>query len=110
VRLTFTDGAAGPGGSLWFLAAAEASPDAYHDGPVAGVSLGVLQGAEARWTRLRDHAGRPLADKAEGLALDPRDPRRAWVVLDLDRPDAPSELVELALEGDWPGLETLTRP
>ena len=83
-------------------AAAEASPDAYRDGPVAGAAVGFIDGREARWTRLRDRTGRTLADKAEGLALDRRDPRRAWIVLDLDRPDAPSELVELELSGAWP--------
>lgn len=101
VRLTFTDGAAGPGG-LWFLAAAEASPDAYRDGPVTGVAVGVIEGGRARWARLRDAGGRLLVEKAEGLALDRRDPRRAWAVLDLDRPEAPSELCELALSGPWP--------
>lgn len=102
VRLTFTDAAAGPDGALWFLAAAEASPDTYHDGVVVGVALGVIErtGA-ARWTRLLDEAGGPLLDKAEGLALDGD---RAWIVLDKDDPLAPSELCRVELRNrDWQG-------
>jgi hypothetical protein len=100
VRLTFTDGAAGPGGALWFLAAAEASPDAYRDGPVTGAVLGVLEPGGARWACLEEGDG-PLLGKAEGLALDPRDPTRAFVVLDLDDPTVPSDLCEVRLGGPW---------
>ncbi|MCO5165830.1 MAG: hypothetical protein M9894_05620 [Planctomycetes bacterium] len=101
VRLTFTDATAGPGGP-WFLAAAEDSPDTYEDGPVTGVVLGVIEGGAGRWAPLLDPGGRPLLDKAEGLALDPADPRRAWVVIDADDPDRPADLCEVALEGPWP--------
>lgn len=91
VRLTFTDATAGVDGALWFLAAAEASPDTYRDGVVVGVALGVIdRTGGARWTRLVDEGGRPLLDKAEGLALDPDG--HGWVVLDKDDPLAPSEL------------------
>lgn len=91
VRLTFTDATAGPDGALWFLAAAEASPDTYHDGVVVGVALGALEpSGSAWWTRLVEAGGGPLLDKAEGLALSPDG--HAWVVLDRDDPLAPSEL------------------
>jgi hypothetical protein len=39
--------------------------------------------------------------KAEGLALDDRDPTRAWIVLDLDDPHAATELCRLELAGPW---------
>lgn len=105
VRLTFTDATALPGGGLLYLAAAEASPDTYRDGPVAGVAMGLIApDGSARWTALADATGgdeRPFVDKAEGLALDPRDPRRAYLVLDLDDPAAPSALCEVELGGRW---------
>jgi hypothetical protein len=95
VRLTFTDAAAGPDGALWFLAAAEASADTYHDGVVVGVALGIIdRTGAARWTRLLDEAGGPLLDKAEGLALEDG---HAWIVLDKDDPLAPSELCRVEL-------------
>lgn len=105
VRLTFTDAALAPEG-IRFLAAAEDSPDAVRDGPVAGVAVGTLPvaggpPAEIRWTPILDSAAEPLLDKAEGLVLDPADPRRGWVVVDRDDPDAPAELLELAFSGPW---------
>lgn len=105
VRLTFTDAAPGPGG-LRFLAAAEDSPDTYDDGHVTGVVVGVLDlldgdGARGRWTPVLDPGGAPLLDKAEGLALDPDDPGRAWVVIDADDPDRPADLCEVRLTGPW---------
>lgn len=98
VRLTFTDGAAS-GETLYYLAAAEASPDAVRDGPVAGVALGVL-GATPRFAILEDRHG-PFTGKAEGLAFDPREPQRAYVVVDRDDPDVAAELCTVALIGPW---------
>lgn len=104
VRLTFTDATTGPDGRLWFLAAAEGSPDTYRDGPVAGVVLGVIEVARgvtwARWSRLA-HEGQPWSAKAEGLALDPRDPSRVWLVVDRDDPAAAAELCAVRLAGPW---------
>jgi hypothetical protein len=101
-RLTFTDGA--PHGA-WtaFLACAEASPDATRDGPVNGVSLGRLDDRRrvAEIAALEDEHGAPLTDKAEGLAFDARDPRRAWLVIDRDDPGTPAELLELRLGDGW---------
>ncbi len=99
MRLTFTDVATRDATRLLFLAAAEASPDTVRDGVVVGTALGVIEGARARLTPIVDEQGAPFAAKAEGLALDPRDPSRAWVVLDRDDPELPAELCELALSG-----------
>ena len=100
VRLTFTDAALAPSGLL-YLAGAEDSPDTVLDGEVTGAAVGLIHEGGARWTHLCDDAGEPLVVKAEGLALDPADPRRALVVVDADDADAPSELLELELSGPW---------
>lgn len=97
VRLTFTDGATTPGGALAFLACAEDSPDAVEDGPVTGVAVGLVGDADARLTLVLDEAGRPLLDKAEGLAFTSA--TQAFVVVDKDDPTIASELLELALKG-----------
>ena len=99
VRLTFTDAAA-RGGDLAFLAAAEASPDAVRDGPIAGVAIGVIDAAgTARWTRLRADHDSWFAAKAEGLLFDRLHADRAFAVVDADDPERASELVVLELEG-----------
>jgi hypothetical protein len=97
VALGFTDAAAG-GDRVFYLAAGEASANAVDDGAIAGSQLGVIAGGEVRAAALVD-GGAPL--KAEGLALDPTDPTRAWVVVDPDDPEAPATLLELALLGPW---------
>jgi hypothetical protein len=103
-RATFTD-AAVRGERLYALVCAEASPNAYDDGPVAGAALGVFAsaepGAELRLAPLRRSDGATFVGKAEGLWLDPAEAGRAVVVLDPDDPDAPAELCELRLAGDW---------
>jgi hypothetical protein len=112
VALTFTDAAPGPRGAVlgtrWtvYTAAAEASPDATHDGLVAGSAVGVIAeraagGTTARWAPLRDAAGAPFAGKAEGIVLAPDDPTRAYVVVDRDDYAAPSQLCEVVLGGPW---------
>jgi len=101
VRLTFTDGALGPSG-LFYVAAAEASPNTVDDGPVAGCAIGRIdRDQSARWAPLCNPMGGPLAVKAEGLAIDPRDPTIAYVVVDADDPHVPSALCRIALEGPW---------
>jgi hypothetical protein len=103
-RLGFTDACAAAD-RVFFLAAAEASPNAYDDGGVSGVVLGVTDGlaaaGSARLARLVAPDGTPFAMKAEGLSLDPADPQRALVVLDVDDAARPAELCELRLEGPW---------
>lgn len=98
VRLTFTDGV-GAFGALHYLAAAEASPDAVADGPVVGVALGTL-GETPRYTIVEDERG-PFLGKAEGLAFDPSDRRRAYLVVDRDDPDRAAELCTVELLGPW---------
>jgi hypothetical protein len=92
-RFGFTDAVA-VGARVFFVAAAEASPDAIADGDVLGSRLGVIAGDDVRVAELG-------AFKAEGLAFDPGDPRRAWIVIDPDDVAAPAQLCELALIGPW---------
>ncbi len=96
VRLTFTDATATGEGGVLFLAAAEASPNAVDDGVVVGAAVGRL--GDGGWCRITED-GAPLLDKVEGIALDPADPGRAWVVVDRDDPDLPAALLELRLGG-----------
>lgn len=98
VRLGFTD-AARKGREVWFLAAAEASPDAVRDGPVAGSVIGRIDDDRAQWTRVLDEGGRPVRGKAEGLAFAADDPGRACVVFDHDDPEVASEWAEIVVDG-----------
>ena len=90
---------------LVYTAAAEASPDATRDGPVAGCAIGVIaegpDGIQARWALLEGEAGGPFGGKVEGIALDPGDPTCAWVVVDRDAPGQPTDLCEVLLDGPW---------
>ncbi len=94
VRLTLTD-LCGGGDRLWWLAAAEDSPDAYQDGAVRGSVLGWLDEAGLHQLDLVDQAGQPLTSKCEGLAIDPGDARRLWAVVDCDDWAVAAELLEL---------------
>ena len=98
VRLTFTDACAvrGPDGGahVAVTVAAEDSPNAVDDGVVVGCALGLLGEPLAP---IVDEAGAPFVGKPEGLAFDPDDPTRAWIVLDKDDPDVPCELLTLAV-------------
>jgi hypothetical protein len=102
-RLTFTDGALHASGALGFLACAEDSPDVTRDGPVTAVVIGSLDETSrtCELGPILDERGAPLLDKAEGLAFDPDDRMRAFVVTDRDDPNAPSELLELRLGEAW---------
>ncbi len=93
--LTFTD-ATRDGDDIVFLATAEASPDAVRDGPVTGVAMGWIgSDGAASLTPVLDPDGRPFVDKAEGIALDPSTPGRAYIVLDRDDAALPCELCVL---------------
>ncbi len=93
-RLTFTDGAMFDG-QLVYVAAAEASPDAVQDGPVAGVAIGVL-GERPRYGIVRDASGADVCAKIEGLFHD----RGRWLaVVDSDDSARPAELLELHISG-----------
>jgi len=92
--LGFTD-AATVGDRVFYLAAAEASPNAIDDGAVPGSQLGVI---DARGVRAAPFLvdGKPV--KAEGIAFDGD---RAWVVVDPDDTERPSTLFEIELVGPW---------
>ena len=107
LRLGFTDAAVGPD-VLIYSAAAEDSPDATRDGPVAGSALGVFDApGSLRWTALCGRDGHPFPGKVEGLLLALRGPAmyerplRAYVVVDRDDPRSPTELCEVELAGSW---------
>jgi hypothetical protein len=100
VPLTFTDAAAA-GKAILFSAAAEASPDAIQDGPVAGSVLGIIDSdGTARWTLLLDADGRPFAGKVEGVARSAGG--AIYVIVDKDDPALASELCRVELVGSWP--------
>jgi hypothetical protein len=104
-RLTFTDACSARSAGLLFLCAAEASPNTYDDGPVGGVALGEMHAdGSAKLGHILDEAGAPLLLKTEGIVLDPHDHARAFVVVDRDDPSAPSEWLEVVLEGPWAHL------
>jgi hypothetical protein len=96
--LTFTD-AAVLDGRVWFTGAAEDSPDATRDGPVAGSAIGVLKGEGGRWAMIEDAGGGRFGGKVEGVL--PLSPTAALVVVDRDAPALPSELCQVELAGEW---------
>jgi hypothetical protein len=92
-RLTFTD-ACVAGDRVLYTATAEDSPDATQDGPVAGSALGIIEPSGAtRYAVLRDDGGEILRAKVEGVAISRRDDHTVHLVVDVDAPDAPSELL-----------------
>jgi hypothetical protein len=97
VRLTFTD-AALLDDRVLYLAAAEASPDAVRDGPVAGVALGLVEDERARYAVLEFADGAPFLGKAEGIVVDGGG---GFVVVDPDDPASPAELCAFELRGSW---------
>jgi uncharacterized protein DUF6929 len=96
-RLGFTDAVA-VGERVFYLAAAEATDNAIDDGAVLASQLGVIAGGSVRACELVID-GAPA--KAEGIAFDPRDQRRAWIAIDPDNVDAPARLYEIELVGAW---------
>jgi hypothetical protein len=101
--LGFTDAIA-VGDDLLYSAAAEASPDAASDGPVAGSCIGMIAADGAvRWAPLVDATGAVFAGKVEGIAFDSGARDRLTAVLDHDDPAIPSDLCVIALEGPWFG-------
>lgn len=97
--LTFTD-AALQGDAILYAAAAEASPDATRDGPVAGCAIGIIRDGGARFTVIQSADGTRYPGKIEGV-LPAAEPTRLLAVIDRDDPAAPSELLEIALGGGW---------
>jgi hypothetical protein len=96
VRLTLTD-AALRDGRRFYVAAAEASPDAVADGQVLGTSFGVLD-AQPRYAHIETEDGSPLRDKVEGLA--PGEHAGEWLAItDPDDAARPAELLTLRVSG-----------
>jgi hypothetical protein len=94
VALSFTDAAADDLFRVHYLAAAEDSPDTYHDGENVGCVIGRIDETTggARFGRVLEADGVPSRRKLEGLAWDPS--RERWLAVeDRDDPTAPSELV-----------------
>ena len=100
VPLTITDVTAHDD-QIYFLAVAEDSPDALRDGPVTAVVLGLLDHdtGQTRWATLVDAAGAPYLGKSEGIAIDPAETGRAWIVTDRDHPKIPAELCRIEFSG-----------
>ena len=104
LALGFTDATLGPDGIVLYAAAAEASPDARRDGDVYGSAVGLIRSEypqSTRWTTVLDEDGRVFKGKIEGIAPDPTNRRRVLAVVDSDDHADPSQLLELALSGDW---------
>jgi hypothetical protein len=101
VPFSFTDATLAGSDAVVFLASAEDSPDAVQDGEVLGTSIGLIETDRARWTHLLDERGQKLKEKAEGVALDPGNPSCAWLCIDPDDPERPSDLCEVELSGSW---------
>jgi hypothetical protein len=99
VRLTFTDAVALPDGRVAILAAAEASPDTYHDGAVKGCRLGVIAGDEVHMYDLADAKGAACHVKLEGIELLEATAAglRFFVVADVDDTAVPALGGELFL-------------
>ncbi len=96
--LGFTDAVA-YGDRVLYLATAEAAANAVDDGAILGSQLGIISRDGVRAAPLVGASGEPV--KAEGLALDPAHPGRAWVALDPDDPDEPATLLAIELTGPW---------
>ena len=98
VPYAFTDATLTPEGDVLFLASAEDSQNTLSDGAVFGTRVGIVDRAGGvRMGMLLDERGAPSRLKAEAIALDPRDSTRAWLVVDVDDPTRPSELLEVRL-------------
>lgn len=103
VPLGFTDVTRGRGHAVLYAAAAESSPDATRDGEVHGSVIGAIEPDEAtaRWTVLRGETGTPFVGKIEGIVRDTVYDHRVFAVVDSDDHTRPSELLEVALSGNW---------
>lgn len=102
VALGFTDGAPLPDGRLLFSAAAEQSPDTYHDGACAGSVLGVLdpEAGTVDWME-RLETDEPL--KIEGVHAAPgSDGVLVYLVADADDPAVRAPLLTWQAGHAWP--------
>lgn len=97
--LGFSDAAPLPDGRILVVAAAEASPNTYDDGAVAGSVLMVLEATGELVGRVRVPDGPQGPYKLEGVAVDRVEGGIAYVraVEDADDPARPSTALTLAL-------------
>lgn len=97
VPLHFTDA------TMWherlvYVAVAEDTPNAIDDGPVVGVTLGILHEDKAIWTPLLEASGEISTRKVEGIAIDEQT-GTMYGVTDPDDPDKPAELLTIVVSG-----------
>ncbi|MGV1006381.1 MAG: DUF6929 family protein [Candidatus Nanopelagicales bacterium] len=98
VPYTFTDATLAPSGAIRFVGSAEDSENAVLDGQLLGTIIGeITASGDVRSVVLTGRSGAPTRAKAEGIAGDPDDPTRLWLVVDPDDPARPSELLEVRL-------------
>lgn len=106
VKLGFTDAALlnpdAPGTRrILYSAAAESSPDAVRDGEVMGSAIGVIEDdvddTRARWSELLGQDGERLTVKVEGIAVKRGGVDEAYIVVDRDDHELPSELCEVLI-------------
>jgi hypothetical protein len=99
--LGFTDASPLPDGSLIYVAAAEASPDTYHDGLVTGAAIGRLTPGGARMWQ----TPLPTPLKLEGVHAElAGDSLLVWLVNDPDDRGTPASLLHARLDantGAW---------
>lgn len=98
VPLTFTDADLDSHGRQWYIAAAEDTPNAIDDGPIAGSAIGLMSDSGGRWTPIREQDGSVSIRKYEGLVVDP-DLTGAWLVTDPDDEHLTAELCRVDLTG-----------
>jgi hypothetical protein len=101
VRLGFTDACTLPDGRVCYVAAAEGSPNAVDDGPVAGCAIGWTVGDPTsgvlHQTTLLDERGDVATSKVEGLTWGD-DADELWAVVDADDPHRPAELLRIRVD------------
>jgi hypothetical protein len=81
-----------------FVAAAEATRDAFADGAVTGSVIGEIDERRARYTRVLLADGTPFRGKLEGLVVDD-ELGSGWGLTDADDPALPTTLCRLELAG-----------
>lgn len=94
----FTDATTLPDGRVAFLAAAEDSPDAYHDGEICGCRFGILSAEDIITADILDPHGQPIDLKLEGIEYLETlpDGRLCFaVVADMDDPHRPAPMGRL---------------
>ena len=65
---------------------------------VVGTAVGLLRADGTRlMVPILDERGQPLTDKVEGIAIDPANPGKAFVVVDHDDAKTPAELLVISL-------------